>query len=40
MLVVTYNNGQRDVTVSTQGRGPELVAMLLACGYQIIKVGV
>ena len=40
MLKVTYNNGVRDVTVSTQGKGPELVAMLQACGYTIVKVGV
>ena len=40
MLRVTYNNGVRDVTVSTQGKGPELVAMLNRCGYKVIKVGV
>ena len=40
MLKVTYNNGIRNVTVSTQGNGPALVSMLLACGYRIVRVGV
>lgn len=40
MLKVQYNNGVRDVTVSTSGNGPELVALLLACGYEIKRVGV